>query len=353
MKMKSLFLVLMLQTVLTAQTPALRDTVLHVSRIEDIYFTSGRFKIAGSLYLPDLKHERYPVIIWVSGSGPSFRQIKNKETIKLVNCILDRGFAYLRIDKPGYGDSKGKLNDDSLFAELSDVVVDAVKKLNNHPSVDRSAIGLFGSSQAGYIMPLVISKSKDIDFMIGSSCPGENSIEQWNYLLEKQMICEGVSPEKARKNIEMFSALRNTSDKTAFDNAVNYFKNNPMVVKTAGYDSSFYKKAESWWPRQINEKDESHFDPVSIMENVTIPVFLVYGKNDTQIDPVQAMEAYKNAFNKSGSKYFRIVMLNNADHNMSLSQGCLSEISELNKSGNYRYDPEYLKLISSWLDEWF
>ncbi|MCU7525382.1 MAG: alpha/beta hydrolase [Ignavibacteria bacterium] len=349
MKIKLFLWMMLLQAVLLAQA----DTVLHVSRIEDINFTSGRFQIAGSLYLPDLKHERYPVIIWVPGSGQSFRKVKNKETIKLINCILDRGFAYFRIDKPGCGDSKGKVNDDSLFAEFSDIFADAIKKLNNHPTVDRSDMGLFGSSQAGYIMPLVISKSKDISFMIGSSCPGENSMNQWNYLLEKQMICEGITPERAKKNIEMFSALRNTTDKEVFDKAVNYYKNNPMVVSSLGYDSSFYKIAESWWPRVIDEKDESHFNPMSVMEKVTIPCYLVYGKNDTQIDPVQAMQAYKDAFAKSGNRYFRIEMLSNSDHNMSLSGGCLNEISELNQSGDYRYDPEYIKLISSWLDEWF
>lgn len=353
MKIKTLFFILMLQATLTAQMPALPDTVLHTKRIEDVFFTSGRFQIAGSLYIPELKHERYPVIIWVSGSGPSFRKIKSRETIKLVNCILDRGFAYFRIDKPGYGESKGIINEDSLFAEFSDIFVDAIKKLNGHTSVDRSDMGLFGSSQAGYIMPLVISKSKDITFMIGSSCPGENSIEQWNYLLEKQMLCGGISPERAKKNIEMFTALRTTTDKKVFDRALDYFKNNPMIVKSLGYDSSFYKKAESWWPRVIDEKDESHFNPMSVVEHVNIPVYMVYGKKDTQIDPFQAMKAYKDALAKSGNRYFRIEMLDNSDHNMSLSGGCLSEISELNKAGDYRYDPEYLKLISRWLEEWY
>ncbi|HEX2865644.1 MAG TPA: CocE/NonD family hydrolase [Ignavibacteriales bacterium] len=353
MKIKTILLILLLQTALMAQRPNLPDTVLHVKRIEDVFFKSGRFQVAGSLYIPDLRNERYPVIIWVSGSGPSFRKVKNKETIKLINCILDRGFAYFRIDKPGCGDSKGIVKDDSLFAELSDIVVDAIKTLNNHPSVDRSDLGLFGSSQAGYIMPLVISKSKDVSFMIGSSCPGENSIEQWNYLLEKQMVCEGITPSRAKKNIEMFSALRTTGDKHLFDEALAYFKSNPMTVKSLGYDSSFYKKAERWWPRTIDEKDESHFDPMSVMENVTLPVYLVYGKNDTQIDPVQAMQAYKNAFKKSGNRYFRVEMLNNSDHNMSLSSGCLGDISELNRTGNYKYDPEYLKLISSWLEDWY
>ncbi|MGE5401798.1 MAG: alpha/beta hydrolase family protein [Ignavibacteriales bacterium] len=353
MKIKVILLLLLLQGGLKAKVTTSPDTVLNISRIEDVSFTSGSFQITGSLYIPDLKRERYPVLIWVSGSGPSFRKVKQKETIKLINCILDRGFAYFRIDKPGYGDSRGNVNDDSLFARLSDVVVEAGKKLSGHPSVDRSAIGLFGSSQAGYIMPLAISKSKDISFMIGSSCPGENSIEQWNYLLEKQMICEGISPERAANNIEMFSTLRNTTDKDSFDMAISYFKRNPLIVRSLGYDSSFYKKAESWWPRIINEKDESHFNPISIMENIRIPVFLVYGKNDKQIDPLQAMQAYKNAFAGSGNRHYRIEMLNNSDHNMSLSSGCLSEISELNKAGSYSYDPEYLKLISSWLDEWY
>lgn len=327
------------------------DLQFSVSSIEEIRFPSEHFDIAGNLYLPRNANEKSPLVIWVSGSGPSFRTVKTKQTIKLINCFLDAGIAYFRIDKPGSGDSKGELNDDKLFDQLSQIVVDAINVLKVHPKIDPELIGLFGSSQAGYIMPLAAVKSKDIKFIMGSSCPGENSIEQWNYLIEKQMICEGISPERVAKNVEMFSILRTTSDKNMFDEAINYFVENPMIVKSLNYDSTFAERAQRWWPREINESDESRFNPVSIIERIKIPVFIVYGEKDTQIDPLQAIDAYSKALTKSGNLFYKIEMINGVDHNMCPSStGCLNEISELSSAGTYSYSEEYYHIVEKWIE---
>jgi pimeloyl-ACP methyl ester carboxylesterase len=327
------------------------DDSLHVSRIVEVTFQSQSFEIVGNLYLPENATPPHPLVVWISGSGPSYRVVKNKETVKLVNCFLDRGIAYFRIDKPGCGDSKGKLNDDSLFAQLSTIVVDAIAKFKTNPAVDFRKIGLFGSSQAGYIMPKVISICSDVAFMIGSSCPGENSIDQWNYLLEHQMVCEGTTPERAKKSVEMFDVLRCTSIKSEFDRALEYFEKHPMTVKSVGYDSSFSQKVRSWWPREIDLNDESHLNPMTLIEKTRIPLYLVFGAHDKQIDPIQAISAYKAACEKSGNKRVRIVMLPNCDHNMSLSDGCLNEIESLNRSNSYRLDPAYLETIKEWIED--
>ncbi len=336
-----------------ASSQPLTDTTLHTGRIQEIRFRSGRFEIAANLYLPAVERNRYPAVVWVAGSGPGYRSISSPETKKVVNCFLDNGVAYLRIDKPGYGDSKGSVNDDSLFAELSGIVLDAVDTLRHTAYIDPEKIGLFGSSQAGYIMPLAISRSPAISFMIGSSCPGENSIEQWDYLLERQMLCEGVPAERARESIRMFSILRCTTIKKEFNDALEYFKNNPMIVPSVGYDSSFVQKAKDWWPRTIDTTDESHYNPIRLVEKFRIPLYLVYGAHDTQIDAVQAMDAYRSACARSGNDRLRMISLPASDHNMCLSEGCLDEVAEKNRTGTYHIDPEYLAVLQKWIQELF
>jgi uncharacterized protein len=335
---------------LSGDAPGGADS-LHAGRIEDVHLRSQQFEIAGNLYLPSGGRSPHPLVIWVSGSGPSVRLVKNRETIKLVNCFLDGGVAYFRIDKPGSGDSKGTLNDDSLFAQLSTIVVDVVGTLKKHPLIDAGKMGLFGSSQAGYIMPGVIAACPGISFMIGSSCPGENSIDQWNYLLEHQLLCEGVPPSRAKKSVEMFTRLRCTTERSEFDEAIRYFDEFPILVKSLGYDSSFSQKARSWWPREIDPNDESHFDPITLMEKACIPLFLAYGAHDRQIDPAQAIRAYRAACARSGNTRLKIVILPDSDHNMSLSSGCLSEIESLNRANAYRIDPEYLRTVTEWIEE--
>ncbi len=327
------------------------DTVLHAHSVEVIRFHSGHFSVVGNLYLPASGRRKVPLVIWVSGSGPSYRTVNSSNSIRLVNCFLERGFACFRCDKPGYGESTGTVEDDSTFAQLSDVVVDAVKILKNYPGIAARRIGLFGSSQAGYIMPLAISKCPDIAFMIGSSCPGENSIEQWAYLITCQMVCEGISPETAVRNAAMFTTVRCTTDKEKFDEGIEYFDRHPMIIRSVGYDSTFSRMARAWWPRHIDSTDESHFDPTVLAQRFTIPMFLAYGAQDKQIDPRQAMAAYQAAWRASGNARCWIVMLKDSDHNMSLSSGCLNEIASLNRSHGYQLDPEYLSVIAGWIAE--
>lgn len=354
-KLKVTFALIIISScfVFSQNVPILPDTVLNTERIDEIKFNSSHFTITANLYLPKTLHGKtIPVVIWVSGSGPSYRTVKSPETKKLVNRFLNAGYAYFRIDKPGYGDSKGNVNDDSLFAQLSDVVVNAVNELKKLPFINSKRIGLFGSSQAGYIMPLAVSKCKDISFIIGSSCPGENSVDQWNYLLEKQMLCEGYSIERASKNIEMFSVLRETTDKKKFDAAVDYFKKNPMIVKSLNYDSTFSEKAKKWWSDNRTKTGESYFNPIELIKKIKILIFMVYGNFDTQIDPIQAIEAYKKALHEAGNKYYRIKMLQGVDHNMFLTNtGCLKEISERGRSNNYSISSAYLDTITEWLKE--
>lgn len=350
----SLFCLITIFTPLHSQNPpfpSAGDTILQIGSMEEIRFRSGRFEVVGNLYLPAGGGPRVPLVIWVSGSGPSYRTVRSANTIRLMNCFLERGFAYFRCDKPGYGGSTGVLDEDSTFAQLSDVVVNAVITLRSHPRIAPGRIGLLGSSQAGYIMPLAIAKCRDIAFMIGSSCPGQNSIEQWAYLIECQMICEGFSPETAARNRAMFITLRCTTEKQKFDEALEYFDRHPMIVHSVGYDSSLSRNARAWWPRQIDSSDEAHFDPMTLVRNFTLPMFLAYGAHDTQIDPRQAMAAYESACRNSRDPRCRIVMLKNSDHNMSLSGGCLNEITLLNKDNRYQLDPEYLSVIAGWLAE--
>lgn len=52
------------------------DTVLHVSEIREIVFQSDIFNIYGNLYLPADSCSKYPLVIWVAGSGQVIEKCK-------------------------------------------------------------------------------------------------------------------------------------------------------------------------------------------------------------------------------------------------------------------------------------
>ena len=60
-------------------------------------------------------------------------------------------------------------------------------------------IGVWGISQAGYVIPLALQKTKDISFMIMVGCPGENGIHQTAYLLKRQLQFEGLSEKETNE----------------------------------------------------------------------------------------------------------------------------------------------------------
>jgi alpha/beta superfamily hydrolase len=162
---------------------------------EEIRFTSGHFELVGDLLIPPGDHP-HPVIVYVWGSGPTNRNahIDRSQILKL---FLKSGFAVFLYDKPGSGSSTGEFTRGHLFEERAAILIDAIRFLKNHDAVDHDAIGLYGSSQASYVMAVALSRTEDIDFMIAWSCPMQNSIEQSAYLVRNYVLCDGGSDEEA------------------------------------------------------------------------------------------------------------------------------------------------------------
>ena len=87
------------------------------------------------------------------------------------------GFAVFAYDKRGVGRSGGQYsgigpgNRDSMFDLLAADAVAGVEFLKARREIDRSRIGLFGYSQAGWIAPLAAARSSDVRFVILVSGP--------------------------------------------------------------------------------------------------------------------------------------------------------------------------------------
>lgn len=317
---------------------------LHVSKVEEIRFASGQFEIVGNLCLPtdDAKNG---LVIWIHGSGPNLRTSKFPGAA-FFNCFLDNGFAYFRYDKPGSGDSKGSFSDSLLFQERANIASAAIAVLKKHPQIDSTKIGLIGSSQAGYVMPLVLTQRNDVAFMIGLSLPGTDGHEQWAYLLKMQLIHEGYSAKQAQEFSAMHLRLIRSTSKQEFMETVKYFETNPVNIPALnGYDENFAKSLQDWWP--LNWTMTQSFNPMDLIAKIKIPVFLMYGAKDTQVDPYQGAEAYRKSLQSAGNQFYEIEIIPNADHNMSFAEtGSLREQKERVQSA---LAPGFVEAIAAWV----
>jgi pimeloyl-ACP methyl ester carboxylesterase len=110
----------------------------------------------------------FPAIVFGHGSG----QTTKDEAMAVKSRMTQAGFAVLRYDKRGVGDSTGTYegvgiaNGERMLGLLADDMAAGVAFLRTRPEIDGSRIGLMGISQAGWIMPLAAARAPDVRFMI-------------------------------------------------------------------------------------------------------------------------------------------------------------------------------------------
>jgi hypothetical protein len=164
--------------------------------VEEVRFRSGSFRVVGDLRMP-VGEGPHPAIIMVHGDGPIERDDPRTRTTYLPakEIFLRNGYAVFSWDRPGAGESTGKFKD--LHKQRAEILADAIQVLTEHPSLDATRIGLWGISQAGWIMPQVLDETEGVAFMIVVSGGGEDGIEQMAYQVGQKVLCEGGSEEEA------------------------------------------------------------------------------------------------------------------------------------------------------------
>lgn len=306
---------------------------------KDIRFWSGDFEVVGDLQLPD-GSEPHPAIVMVHGDGSQSRT-GNGGYLPIMERFLDAGYAVFSWDKPGTGDSTGEFDPEHKLTERAGILADAVELLVEHESIDPQRIGMWGISQAGYVMPLTLEVTDHLSFMIVVSGPGEDGTQQMGYLIGRQMLCAGHSEEEARRGDQSFVQYAGASTYEEYREAMEYLVQFPAASRYAGTE---VRDEEAWaaWPRDT----DAFFDPIEIIEKTTIPVLAFFGGKDTNIDPVQGAEAYEAALRKAGNQDYRVVVLPDVAHVMvPATTGCIGE------SASGSYAPEYLDTMSEWLQQ--
>jgi uncharacterized protein len=129
-------------------------------------FPSGSVRLSYALDLPPGPGP-FPAIVFGHGSG---RQTKD-EAMSVKSRMTQAGFAVLRYDKRGVGDSTGTYegvgiaNSERMLGLLADDMAAGVAFLRTRPEIDPNRVGLMGISQAGWIMPLAAARAP-VRFMV-------------------------------------------------------------------------------------------------------------------------------------------------------------------------------------------
>lgn len=135
-------------------------------------FPNGDVRLAFTLDLPPGRPP-FPAVVFAHGSG----RITRGQLAWAAAEWNRLGFATLRFDKRGVGGSTGAYsgvgvrNSDVMLGLLASDVVAGVRFLRTRQEIDSRRIGLFGNSQAGWILPQAARQLGDAAFMVLYSGP--------------------------------------------------------------------------------------------------------------------------------------------------------------------------------------
>ena len=160
-------------------------TALDMSR-QSFQVENGSVTLAGELVRPGKQPKGVIVLVHGSGDGP--RRAYDIWT----NFFLSRGWAVVVFDKRGSGSSTGDWHD-ADFNTLAGDVRSVVKWSRQQSQLAGLKIGLWGASQAGWIIPQ-LAAGGEVDFAIvqaGAIVPTNDFIDQ---TLESELRAYGFPP---------------------------------------------------------------------------------------------------------------------------------------------------------------
>jgi len=327
------------------QNPNSYSVIPHT--IQELRIPCGRFEIVGDLILPKTPG-KHPVIVLVWGSGPMTRSILGRSSPQ-VTRFLEAGYGLFVHDKPGYGASTGEFSRDHLLSERAGILTDVLYFIRSHVDVQADWVGVYGVSQAGYVLALALASGTPIDFMIAAACAVSDSIDQSGYLIEQQVLDAGSTHSDAALARRMYGQRIRATSYTEYREAAEYLDAIPVVRDGLGWggilsEENFAPHAEDW---------DGFYDPGAVIGSLDMPVLALFAEYDAQVNPSQGMDIYSGARDRSGHPMFRVQLIHGADHIMRATDtGSLREQNaRYAKPGSACYADEYLDSLSAWLHE--
>ncbi|MFJ8584490.1 alpha/beta hydrolase family protein [Streptomyces sp. NPDC093595] len=167
-------------------------------------------RLDGVLATPDTGRGPWGLVVFVHGDGP-VDATHDTFYRPLWESFARAGYASLSFSKPGVGRSEGDWLRQSM-ADRAEETLAALAWARARPDVDGRRIGLWGASQAGWVLPKVAARDQGLQFVIAVS-PAVNWLRQGRYHLLAGLRRDGATAEETaaalRRRETVLTLLRN------------------------------------------------------------------------------------------------------------------------------------------------
>jgi pimeloyl-ACP methyl ester carboxylesterase len=313
-------------------------------REEQVVFPSVApgVSLAGTLTLPGHAGP-HPAVALVGGSGPNGRdEVLLRHPVFLVwaDYLTRRGFAVLRYDKRGVGQSTGSFAA-AAGADFADDARGAFQFLLSRPDIDPARTGLVGHSEGATLAPMVAASRPGVAFLVLVGAPGVPGDQL--LLGQKDLVGRAAgTPE------EELATQRAQGE--AVDAMIHREKDSPELETDL---KKLLKAQHGEEPAQVAKAIASPWfrsflttDPKPVLEKVTCPVLAVTGGLDLQVPAPQNLPRLEAALRAGGNRDTTMVVLPGLNHLLQEAKtGSPVEYGEIEQTSS----PAALKLIGDWL----
>ncbi|MBF2477137.1 alpha/beta hydrolase family protein [Listeria marthii] len=241
------------------------------------------------------KHDKPKgIIVFVHGDGAQ-EATQNGGYKPLMERFAKQGYISVSWDKLGVGKSSGNWLDQSMDDRANEVnqVIEWMKV--KYPD-STTKIGLWGASQAGWVIPKVINANKDIDFSI-LAAPAINWMRQGEYNTGTQAKNAGAT------NKEIIQAKQN------------FLTDSKLISKNKTYER--YKqnggKEEMSSERYDFVRKNMTADATEDLAKVQAKLYLVLAEKDENVDSAETKDVYTQVVKQTS---LEVQMISNVKHQM-------------------------------------
>ena len=274
--------------------------------------------IDGSLVVPNSGSDQLAIII--AGSGPTDRDgnqnfLKSNNLKKLAIALADNNIASFRYDKRIVKQIKTNTTDPNI--RFDDFVTDALDVVKYFKSKNEfKKIYIIGHSQGSLIG--MLASITDVDGMISLAGAGQ-SID--NVIIEQ---VEKTAPMFTADTKRVFDILR--SGKTT----TNY----PPALASV-FDISIQEFMMSWMK----------YDPAQVINELNIPILLINGTKDLQVEPDEA--ELLHAANKNSE----LKLIDKMNHVLFIIEGDAQENAKSYNNPSLKISEELIKSIVDFIKQ--
>jgi pimeloyl-ACP methyl ester carboxylesterase len=332
---------------------------------EQVSFSYGQDELYGILTLPTSKGP-YPAVVIISGSVNPNTGVRDGVSaqihVDLARKMVPNGFAVLRYDPPGVGQSTGKSGFESLDSRTEESIA-ALHYLQSRKDIQPERVGLWSDSQGCWVIAMAAAGfPQDVAFTISVSGSGVPVAEQQIYSIEAQSKADGMSESDITKAVlfgrllldwqfttPVYREVNEADARSLGDGPWNGFM--ALVYEPGGFTLAeglqagigilksiqdepwakflylkqlYIPQLESIPPEQVtalkaNAGQNLLNDPKKYLTKVRSPVLAFFGEEDVLQPAEKSAALYKQYLTEAGNINYKIVVIPGVGHSSIIS----------------------------------